>query len=194
MDMIYIHIIITIIVAIIAAYTTHLFALRREHKNWKRTLELLKIQEYNKAAAIFRSVFSKTLRKLKQEYDKSCFEIIREFIEQQEVATIQFKSYLSGEEMDKLDAAWKEYAGSNKNSPDRIDLNIYNTKDVNVCDYKDKDEWRQAIQRKEKGLRKDARTKIGTAPILDVNEVTSPLDIFKNFKNYNFSIFIPTPK
>jgi len=27
---------------------------------------------------------------------------------------------------------------------------------------------------------------IETAPILDVNEVTSPLDIFKNFKNYNF--------
>lgn len=120
----------TIIVAIGAIYAAHRFTLYREHKQWNRTLELNKVQDYNKAADNFRSEFSEALRTLKQVHDLSCYQILVKFIKQHEIATIQFKPHLSDNELSKLDIAWKIYICSHQNTPDRINLNVYSWKNV----------------------------------------------------------------
>ncbi len=154
----YIQIIITIF---ITAIITHFLTLYRERKQWNRTLELQKIQDYNKAAYKFRSEFSEALRTLKQVYDLSCYQILVKFIKQHEIATIQFKPHLSDEDLSKLDIVWKEYICSHQKTPDRINLNVYSWKNVikeeSNLNIKDKDSAEKyfrnlAIQRIEKLL------------------------------------------
>lgn len=118
-DMIYIHIIITICVAILAAFITHLFALRRERKSWKQTIELQKIQEYSKAAAIFRSNFTETLFNLNHidKISPSPNQLLSKSLPQFEKAKIQFVPYLSGPELENLNASWNQITSTLKNSP-----------------------------------------------------------------------------
>ena len=95
--------------AVIGAFISHCFTTQRENKRWKETLELQTIQEYNKAAAIFRSEFINTLYQIKK-VDDSPYLRLYKILPQFERAKMQFEPYLSAHELKNLDAAWKEFA------------------------------------------------------------------------------------
>lgn len=106
----YIPIIITIL---ITAAITHFLTLYRERKNWNRTLELQKIQDYNKAADKFCSEFIEAMHTLNRKNDiVSAFYILQKTSLQHEAAMLQFRRYLSGKELEVLDATWKTYVFS----------------------------------------------------------------------------------
>lgn len=99
----------TIIVAIGAIYAAHRLTLYRERKQWNQTLELQKIQDYNKAATIFRSEFINTLYRLEIAVENP-YEYLYRILPQFEKAKMQFEPYLSGHELKNLDSAWEEFA------------------------------------------------------------------------------------
>ncbi|MCP4259130.1 MAG: hypothetical protein GY774_16720 [Planctomycetes bacterium] len=111
-DMIYIHIIITICVAIITAlitaYVADCFARRRERKQWEQTLELYRIQEYNKAANGFHSAFSDAIHLLNDKR-QHVHRVLQKNRQKHDKASLLFKRYLSGKEREAFDTAWNEY-------------------------------------------------------------------------------------
>lgn len=102
----YIQIIITIL---ITAVITHYLTVYREHRQWNRTLELQKIQDYNKAADKFRSEFINTLYQLKKA-EESPYLRLYKILPQFEKAKMQLEPYLSVHELKNLDSAWEEFA------------------------------------------------------------------------------------
>lgn len=106
----YVQIIITIF---ITAVITHFLTVYRERKQWNRTLELQRIQDYNKAADKFCSEFVETMHILNKKNEvSSAFYIFQKASLQHEAAMLQFRRYLSGKELKVLDAAWEKYVFS----------------------------------------------------------------------------------
>lgn len=85
----------------------------------KNALDLLRIQEFNRAADTFRAAFIKEQRLLS--YDSladrtgtTASDIIKAAIDQQEIAMIRFKPFVYKTQIDDYEKAWKEYAGESR--------------------------------------------------------------------------------
>ena len=130
--------------AIIGIVGTYLVAIRIAHR-----------QDFNKAAAIFRSAFIEEKRLLSQRhtYDvvtkKGVYDILKAAIIRHEKAMIRFREYLTEREKRCFDKAWKEY---------------YSEGEANycLCDYETKfdEKTGKPDLEFEKGLMKLALTRI----------------------------------
>jgi hypothetical protein len=94
------------------------------------TLESIRISNFNKAAAVFRSAFTSQLRELRNiphpEGLQSDFvyNLIQNSIVKHEIASIRFEPYLSSEEITAYSRAWRKYSNPGgiikKENPDPL--------------------------------------------------------------------------
>lgn len=100
-----------------------------------------RIQHYNEAAAIFRSAFVEQIYRLRRT-DVDVFHVLDEAaIAHHERAKIVFEPFLSGRELDHLNAAWKNYVqkpgtvapGSLQNRPEEVRMALSKLESLLSC-------------------------------------------------------------
>jgi hypothetical protein len=89
------------------------------------SMKIAKRQEYNKAAAKFRSEFINTLHNTIQQPDSSLTAILSQASSRHEIAMLEFRHYLPGNELAIFDTAWREFACPHKEIPDIMDYDAY---------------------------------------------------------------------
>lgn len=108
-----------IVGAIIAGPITYFFSRKLINESHKNALAIIKITEFNKAAASFRASFIKeqrllTLDSVADKTGLTAVDIIKEAIDRQEIAMIRFEPFVCESDIDAYKKAWKEYAGDSK--------------------------------------------------------------------------------
>ena len=141
--------------AIIAGVFAGIFTIVGALITYFFSMKIAKHQEYNKAAAIFRSAFSSALRTLAQVQEKSTYQILIKDIHAHEIAMLQFEPYLPKNEQKILSNAWEGYICSDPDKPWRINMNEYSVNKSTLKNIQDQPE-----EKREAALRLLAKLRI----------------------------------
>jgi hypothetical protein len=86
----------------------------------KKSFELVRLHDWNKAAVDFRSAFTQIVSELNnfvhsEEYENDfVYKLIKKYIVQHEIAYIRFKPYLQGDEVNAFESSWRGYSNPSR--------------------------------------------------------------------------------
>ena len=111
----------TIIGAIIAGPIAYWFSKRLIQANHKNAIDLVQGQEFNKAAACFRTAFIKeqrllSLDSLADRAGHTASDIFKAAIDRHESAMLRFKPFVCKSQVEEYKKAWKDYAGESRHA------------------------------------------------------------------------------
>lgn len=115
---------------IIGAIIAGIFTIMGGFMTYFFGVKIVKRQEFNKAASIFRTTLLKGIRILERpEMDTIEEKILCDILRENEIAILEFSYYLSIEQHKSFDIAWQKYNNKNQDTYDIIRLRVREDKE-----------------------------------------------------------------
>lgn len=122
----------TITASLLAIVGTLLGVLAGNRLSLRTAREAIRIQEFNKAASEFQSCFLPVLRILRRgEGNPIASNVLDPVIVQHEIAMLKFRYRFAGDELERFNSAWQDYACDEPKDANWAETNKYFDKEIN---------------------------------------------------------------